>query len=215
MQLSSALADYEHHVMDDTERRAQFDRQTEEIYAAIGRFAVNFEHVCHAMETTLHQLLAVHGLQSGGLANAILAGLTAEPLLKIFRAAIMEVRRGEMDSTDEKILRNVVKRVTTLTETRNDIIHRMWFVGWAAPTDTDFSTVDGWKFKNTAAGAELRPLRYTTTDFDSWSKEAQELTRIVQRMGGCLMLDRPFRLNFQVDADGVVHLAPSASPPVG
>jgi hypothetical protein len=211
----SALADYNHQVMDETERQVTFDRQTEEIYAAIGRFAVSFEHVCHAMETTLHQLLSIHGLQSGGLANAMLAGLTADPLLKIFRAAIMEVRREKMDPTDEKIVRNVVKRITALTEARNDIIHRMWFVGWAAPTDTDFSTVDGWKFKNTAAGSEFRPLRYTKTDFDSETAEANELTRIVQRMGGCLLLGKPFRLNFQLDPDGAVRLPPNTSAQVG
>ena len=201
--------------MEEAERHTKHVAQTEELYAAIGRFTVKFEHVCQAMQTVVAQLLQLNGLQHAGLANAVLSGLTADPMLAIFRASIVEVRKDALDAEEAKILKNVVTRIRKLIETRNDIIHRTWFVGWAAPTDEEFSSVTGWKFKNTGSGAEFRPLQFTKDDFNNRSMEADELTLIVNRMMGCLLLGRPFAPNFQIDADGGVHSPPNTSSGFG
>jgi hypothetical protein len=192
--------------MDEGERRAKYHAQTEELYASIGRFAVKFEHVTHAMQRTVDQLLARNGLRHAGLANAILSGLTADLMLSIYRAAVMELRKDVMDDADVKIFKKVVNRIRTLIETRNDIIHRLWFVGWAAPEDQDFSTVTSWKFKNTSAGAEFRPLDFTKDDFNRHAAEAEELARVVNRMTGCLLIGTNFTKNFRLDEEGEVRV---------
>src|SRR5688572_14581111 len=120
--------------MNEAERREKYEAQTQALYAAIGRFAVKFEHVCHAMHWCITTLLRAHGLNHQGLENALLSGLTAEPTLTIFRSAINEARRETMSDADKKILKNICSRIKDLIETRNDIVHRTWFVGWASPT---------------------------------------------------------------------------------
>jgi len=135
--------------MDKAERQKKYEEQTEQRYAAIGRFAVKFEHVCHSMHNAIIFALHSHGLTNQRLANAVLEGLTA-PLRRIFGAVIAEIKADKLVGDEKKILTNVLKRIAELTESRNDVIHRMWFVGWAAETDEDFSRVGGWKFKNTS-----------------------------------------------------------------
>lgn len=105
-----------------------------------------------------------------------------------------------------KVLGNVLKRIQKLTEQRNDIIHRTWFIGWASAEQEDFSIAPGWKFQSTNRGPEFKPLYYTETEFNGLSREADELTGIVLRIHGCLMLDRRFVDNFDVAADGTVRL---------
>ncbi len=191
--------------MNETQRQEKYEKQTEELYAAIGRFAVKFEHVCHAMHSGIASILQGDELQSQRFANAVLEGLTAEPLRRIFSALVAEVRGDQLVDNEKRIFANILKRITELTERRNDIIHRMWFVGWAAPADEDFSKVAGWKFANTNKGVEFRALEYTAADFDLRSVEAEELATLIDRLNGCLHLGRPFANNFLLETDGTVR----------
>jgi len=184
------------------ERSEKYLAQTEELYAAIGRFAVKFEHVVHRMHACVASLLIASGLKNDALANAVLAGLTADPMLTIFRAVVFEYRGDSLDAPDRKILDNVVTRVRKLIESRNDVIHRTWFVGWAAEFDTDFGEVMGWKFKNSGKGVEFRPLHFTRADFDTLSVRADELSAAVGRIDGCLLMGTTFAKNFVVDEQG-------------
>lgn len=101
-------------------------------YAAIGRFAVKFEHVCYAMKTGILAMLQCTGLQNQAVGQAALAGLTAEPLQTMFRAILVEMLKNRMDADDIKIIGHIIKRFRELTQARNSIIHRMWFAGWSA-----------------------------------------------------------------------------------
>ncbi len=139
------------------------------------------------------------------LCNAVLEGLTADPLRRMFASTVAQVRGDRLVGDDKRILKNILKRVVELTETRNDIIHRMWYVGWAAAEDNDFSSVSGMKFKNTTQGVEFRGLHYTSQDFDNHSSQADDLTKVIQRLDGCMMLDLPFSSNFIIDPDGTVR----------
>ena len=109
--------------MNEEEREEKYKTQTEELYAAIGRFVVKFEHVCQAMYGAILWALQSNGLRTQRLADTILAGHTAEPLLKIFGSLLVEIRND--DEQDRKIVRNFLKRVQELIEKRNNIIHRM------------------------------------------------------------------------------------------
>ena len=74
----------------DDDRREQYEEQTEEIYAAIGRFTVKFEHVCHAMHSGIFMMLSFAGLRNQSIGQAVLADLTAERLRKMFAAVLAE-----------------------------------------------------------------------------------------------------------------------------
>jgi hypothetical protein len=191
--------------MDAAERRERHRKQTEQIYAGIGRFAVKFEHVCHAMHSCVMNLLQHNGLKNQQLANAVLEGLTAEPLRRMLAAAIAETKRDQLIGEEKQILDNIIRRIVDLTEARNDVLHRTWFVGWAALADDDFSTTAGWKFKNTKKGVEFRPLEYTSANFESLATEADRLTEIIRCLEYCLLYARPFASNLAVESDGIVR----------
>jgi phosphopantetheinyl transferase (holo-ACP synthase) len=112
-------------VMDDA-RREQYEKQTEEIYTATGRFTVKFEHVCEAMNTGIVAMLDFAGLRNQRIAQAVLAGLTAAPLRTMFAAVLAESCKDRLDDSEQKIISNVLSRVTKLIESRNDIIHRTY-----------------------------------------------------------------------------------------
>jgi hypothetical protein len=169
----------------------KYNEQREELYAAIGRFAVKFEHVCHAMSTSVSSVLQFDGLQNGAMAEAVVTGLTADPLLAIFRSAILAARESD---EDRKVLADVCGRIRKLIEERNDVIHRTWWVGWTDLRAQDFSSADSWKIKHTAKGAELRPREGTRDNFDDLSREADELTDAVQRITGCMLLGSPLEV---------------------
>jgi hypothetical protein len=151
--------------METADRKAKQELQTQEIYAAIGRFVVQFEHVVHGMQETVASLLRRNGLAHAGLSNAVLAGLHSGETLRAFRAAVIEVRKDDLDPADRKIFEKAATRIGKLIETRNDIVHRMWYVGWSAPEDEDFSTVAGAKHNNTKKGSEFEPRHYTKDDW--------------------------------------------------
>jgi hypothetical protein len=105
---------------------------------------VKFEHACHAIQFGIIGLLACAGLQNQGVAQIIVAGLTAEPLRKLFQSLVAQSQI--LNDNEKKILNIMLKRFQELTNERNDIIHSMWFVGWGDENTTDFSQVKGMKY---------------------------------------------------------------------
>jgi hypothetical protein len=198
--------------MDDEERRKKYEEQTDELYAAIGRFTVKFEHVCHAMSSGILTMLELAGLRNQRIGQAVLAGLTAEPLKTMFRAVLTEYCKDQLDDAEQKIIADVMKRVGGLIESRNNIIHRTWFVGWASESQEDFSTVAGIKTINTARGIEFRSLNWNEAEFDQLSEEADELTKLVNRLWGTAYMkifkSSKFTDNFIRDAAGTVRVPP-------
>jgi len=191
--------------MNQSEREKKlWEQQSEAWYAAIGRFVVKFEYLCHQMSTCIVFVLHSDGLRTQNLAQALLADVTAHPLLQSFRAVVAEVRKNEAD--DMRILDNVSKRVETLIKQRNDVIHRTWWVGGAASKDEDLK-IHSIKFKKTKGGPEFSPRVGTVSDFNNLSSEADELSKIIFIMDGCLGLNEPFSKLFKVDGDGTVRLS--------
>src|SRR5258705_1588108 len=100
--------------------------EVDKLYAAIGRFAVKFEHVCHAMSSVLTAILEQNGLRNYKLAIAVLAGVSAESLRKNLEAVLTEVISA--DPFEQAIVTNILKRIGRLIERRNNVIHRTWFI---------------------------------------------------------------------------------------
>jgi hypothetical protein len=136
------------------------------------------------------------------LAQAVTAGLTADPMTRIFGAVIAEGRKTDFEELDRKIMADILKRIRALTEVRNDVIHRTWFVGWASPEDTSFDKAGSWKFKNSQKGAEFAPREHEAVDFDKLSATADELTELINRVGGCMILNQPISKIFVFDKVG-------------
>jgi hypothetical protein len=82
----------------------------------------------------------------------------------MFRAVLVETCKDRLDDGERKIIANVMNRVAKLTNSRHDVIHCMWFVGWASESQEDFSTADCVKHTNTAKGSGFRPLSFSKAD---------------------------------------------------
>jgi len=118
----------------------------------------------------------------------------------------MEARGN--DAADERIVDNILKRVQLLIERRNDVLHRVWFVGVALVDQTEFDRVASLRFKNTNRSPEFKRLKYSMEDFDRLSDEAEELKGLIDRLDACLVSTEPYSTDFLVDNDGTVRKPP-------
>lgn len=186
--------------MDPAERKKIYEAQTGQLYEAIGKCVVNFEHVCFTMHEGITLLLCWDGLRTQRLARVLLADLTAYPLKSILQAMIAEL--APLPPEEKVICDTIFSRVQKLIERRNDIIHSTWFVGWAHPEDTDFSTVDGHKWARGKKGAEFKPFMHTREDFDAFAIECDLVAALIRRLWGCFLGDHQLTKNFVVDGAG-------------
>ncbi|MBU0589927.1 MAG: hypothetical protein KJ852_12990 [Gammaproteobacteria bacterium] len=188
--------------MEPTERQAIYELQTGQLYDAIGKCSVKFEHVCFGMHQGITLLLGMNGLRNQRLARVLLAELTAYPLKSILQAMIAEI--VSLPPDEKSISDKIFVRVQKLIERRNEIIHSTWFVGWAHPDDTDFSRVSGHKWARGKQGADRKSANYTREDFDAFAVECDLVAALVNRLWVCIMDSNKLTKNFVLDSVGNV-----------
>jgi len=186
--------------MDETQRQVKYAAQTEELYAGLGAFVAAFEQVIHTMRNVLVMVLS-HDYQSQQLIRPAYAELTAAPLTSTFQATLARmIEFSELDDSGKengkRILASVCNQIRAMTETRNEIVHGTWFIGWASETQDDFSIASGFKEKNTKEGAAHTDIGRTRADFDSLVDRCHELLDLANRIRGVLLLNRPFSTSF-------------------
>lgn len=184
----------------EKERKAQFDRQTAEQYAAVGKFAVHFEHTCQELRTGIIWMLDRHGLTNQNVATLLLVRLTADSLQSIFRAILSET----VDLTDDarRIVDDIMSRHQKLREERNEIIHNAWFIGWGSAQQTDFAEITAMKPQRTKEGGGFRVFKRTAEDILKKVGEADELTALINALWGWVVTDIQIENNFVLDEEG-------------
>ena len=185
--------------MDDSSRRS-FEEQTAALYQAVGRFAVEFEHVCFAMRHIVMNVLDAQGLNDPKVINIILAELTAEPLRSLTGALIAET--SALSKQDEKILSKVLADVQTLTRDRNDVLHSTWFIGWYGTGAGDFSNAPGVKPKRSGKGDASLSRTWGSKQFDALTERATSLCDHLRRINACLAGGFKLERNFHFDDGG-------------
>ena len=75
------------------DRLEEYQQQTTEEYAALGRYVQAFEYVCHQLRLTLLFLLQRVGLQSQPIAHILMEhkGMTAGVLLDVVCSVMVEM----------------------------------------------------------------------------------------------------------------------------
>src|SRR5215471_6090259 len=104
--------------------------QTAELYAAIGKFAVEFEMVCSSMRAIIMTTLWKEGLHNDNAMEILLADHTAEPLRSLAHSLASETQK--LSEKDGRILAAIMNQVQELTKSRNDVLHAEWLIGWVA-----------------------------------------------------------------------------------
>ncbi len=191
----------------ENERKAEFDQQTAELYEAVGKFAVRFEHMCQALRSGITFMLQRHGLANQNVATLLLADLTAFPLQNIFSSVLAET--VELTDDGRRIINNIMKRCQKLTEERNDVIHNAWYIGWASPQQTDFHETTAMKPHRDKKGGEFKVFKRTAEDFLKLVDLADELTALVNRAWGCVATNSRIENNFEIDPEGNARLTES------
>jgi len=184
----------------DEDTKQKYEEQTEDLYAAIGRFAVEFEHVCYRMRVIIMTILAKEGLSNEQVMQILLSDQTAEPLRAVVASLISET--ATLSDTDRKIVNKILKEIQDLTKLRNDVIHGTWFIGWASFEDTEFKNAPGIKFKKDKAGVATKTFSWKESDFDELTERAKDLTNLLARLGGCIAGNFKLENNFLLAADG-------------
>jgi len=200
--LSSTLGPQNRIDMDEKKRNEIRDIQTNELYANIGEFVVKFEHVCHAMQTTITFIMQGEGLRNQQVAHIVLAGYTADPLRTLLESLIGEVIT--LNDNEIKIIKNIFARIQKLTAVRNDIVHSTWFIGWGNETTQDFSEAPGYKLHKNKQGIATKSFKYQAEDFAAYILEANKMSALVMRLFGCITGNFSIEKNFKFDEAGMV-----------
>jgi len=170
--------------MKNIEQRSQYDKETGEIYQAIGRFTVKFEHVVQAMKQGIVFILELQGLRNQQLSTILLSDHTAEPIRSIYNAIVSEVRVFTKD--ERLILNSILEEIKVLTVERNDIIHGTWFVGRSnADSNSNFSDLPAHNYKK--QNSKIKQFRNQSCDFDHLSIRCDDVVTLVNRFTGCIM----------------------------
>lgn len=188
--------------MNSDERAKTYTEQTDDIYRAIGKFSVKFEQLVFFMCQGIRSILSQQGLRNQQLASIILADQTAYPIQSMFGSMIYEVT--ELNDTERLIVKEILKKVQVLIKKRNDIVHSTWFVGWASPSDTDFTEVSGQKLNKGTFGSKVKSLEFTSADFDQISDECDSVSTLIQRLWAVVILDKSIDANFYINDSGSV-----------
>lgn len=179
-----------------------YKNQTNELHASIGKFLVNFELVCFNMRTAIISILYDSGLKNQQLANIMLARHTAEPLRSILRSLIGET--VQLNENEKEIIKNIFARIQKLIESRNNIVHSTWFIGWSNKTMIDFSEASGFKLHRNKDGEDTKTFKYKKEDFKKLSKEAEILYKLVLRLHVCVSCNFSIEKNFEFDENSNV-----------
>ena len=186
--------------MDGAERRRAHKEQTTALYAAIGEFAVKFEHLTFALSNGIELILSVNGLRLQSLSFAVVADQSAESLRSMFNTSVVEVCKPT--GRNEDLLKRAMQEIQAAIEERNDIIHRTWLVGWADITNPDFARTRSHKMKKTGAGLKDRQREATVADFDRATEIVVRLASVVNILALSSVDNTPFDKNLDIDASG-------------
>lgn len=167
-------------------RQETYEKQTAQLYAGLGEFVAQFEQMIFAMRYVLPMAFG-GGRDLTALIAPAYAELTADPLRRVFGATMaIAIDQSQLPPEEKavgyKVLKGIVKRVQTLTEKRNEIVHGTWFIGWASSDQTDFSKASGFKPKNTKDGVSHKNISRTRADFDDLIIDCLEASCLVKRM---------------------------------
>lgn len=144
-----------------------------EVYENIGRFAVNFEHVCRSMETCIRNILDRQGLENAAVQEILLAGMTADPLLILLQRLVGETIAGTKE--EKAVSTRLFRELRTLVEKRNDLLHAKWFlVGMGAKEEEIAVKALGEKLHANKKGTATKNLNLKKEEIEQLIKDCRE-----------------------------------------
>lgn len=184
------------------EDKHKYEEQTEDLYAAIGRFAVEFEHICNYLRQITCVILAKEGLRNDNVMEILLVSLNAEPLRTLALSLIAATIR--LSELDKEIVSKIMDAVQAMIKKRNQVIHATWFVGWLWNEEMENTVAPGLKIKRTKTGVTTERYEWTADDFNNLAKDAKRLGGLLARLNNCFVGNFKVQNNFAIDERGIV-----------
>lgn len=188
----------------ETEQAAKRDDQIQSIYAAIGRFVVEYENAVYALRVLAWFALDLINKPLGQrLAQIATAELSNRALRDATLAAVLE--RYKPDVVDADLIERVFKRLERLEQGhRNPIVHSTWFIGYGNESTTDWDSAS--QMRMSVRNGELRigRDRKAAADFEAAVSEAQEVGKMLWYVHGCLTIGVPVARKLHLDPQGQV-----------
>jgi hypothetical protein len=154
------------------------------IYEAYGRFAVQFEKTCGALEVLIDKILFIEGLQKKETRDIILAGLTAEPLRDLAQSLVGKYL--EPSKKDEKIISSVFNQFKDLTSKRNEILHAR-LNAWSIEHGEEYTEyITGYKLHRNKAGEANKNLEHTYESLTQLQAEAKKIFFSICQLRKCI-----------------------------
>ena len=173
-----------------------------DLYAAIGKFSVEFEQLCFEIQNTIITILSREGLRNDNVMKILLAGDTAEPLRQKLFALLPETVR--LNDQEKKILKNMFSRIQELINLRNDMLHSTWCIGWIEEPIEMASSAKGQKYDKNKNGANTKEFDFKVSDLNLLTEKAVRLKSLIIRLKVCLSAKISIENNFCFTEENMV-----------
>jgi len=180
----------------------------ERLNYSVGDFALSFERLCRTIRLGIWSILKKSGLKDAWECTDILVGdLTAFPLQSILRALINQTR--VLAPEEESIVNSLFKRVVSVTEARNNILHAAWYIDYKSRPDLLNDVFTKYRPGYAKFGAKPTPTKISITEVETSAKECRDLMDFFDCLNGCLYRAKPFTEFLQLSENKIKFLDPA------
>jgi hypothetical protein len=170
------------------------------IYTNIGRFAVEFQQICHTIECGIRCILVKEGLESDRIQEILLAGLTAEPLSALFHSLCYEHLKPDTETA--KVIDSVFSTFKNLISARNDLLHGKWFLAEENFEGRRRAIAFGQKLHKKKTGSATKEFKHDTMAFEGLVINARTSLLNLSKLTNCISGCYPIVKNFQAIENG-------------
>jgi hypothetical protein len=163
------------HYMVAEHLKGKYEAQTAELYQALGKFVVKFEHLMWAAK---HRINLLCGLSQES--SLLLEPYTPHQTIDLLNDLIRQrAEKLSLTAEDQELFRALVSDLRSVTSERNKVIHTTWYIGWCSEKDTDFSEAHGHKF---SSQMNFKAHKVNAAIFESLSSKCDSLYRVMFTM---------------------------------
>lgn len=168
-----------------------------QFHEQIGRFCVEFEQVCHAMEACIRNILVINGLKNPRVQEVLLSGYTAEPLRALMQNLLGEVL--VMNDNERNLCTKALSKIQELIDKRNNLLHSKWFlIGQMSSSHETEILALGQKLHSNKSGAATKHLQPNLLELKELISICREAYTIVSLITRCVLRYRTLAECFEI-----------------
>lgn len=201
--------------MTDRFADSKHKEQAEEFMSTLGNFVLVFEHICEMMRYCIMAIFEREGLKNKALSAVVVADKTAAGLQEFLGSLYASLRTE--DEEDRKAIKEVLKRIHKLSETRNILVHSTWGFGDKASSSELFAASIHSKAKQ-SKGLVIEVHGYSASYVRELTRKAEETLDAVKKLYACMSVSG-LKVSTELRVEHNHHMhnrpVPASLPPAG